>query len=183
MKKGKKRNLKKIYILAVTILLIILVAGALWMFVFKKSANKNYNFSENKEYQAAQESISRYKDATKDSLASSLKFQDEQTLEIKENGETEWVKNPNPKSEEEIKKEVEETIKRSIERWNEDKEENTKVALELIKKELKDTKNEYQIIDILSDREVIIQVVNPDTTELIGLYKVDIVREYVDKQF
>ena len=81
---------------------------------------------------------------------------------------------------EELKKELEEENKRSIERWNEEKDKNVKKAKELLKKELKSDNYNLNIMQVLNDSEVLISVTNPNTTETYAIYKVDIKREYVD---
>ena len=79
-----------------------------------------------------------------------------------------------------MKKELEEENKRSIERWNEEKDKNVKKAKELLKKELKSDNYNLNIMQVLNDSEVLISVTNPNTTETYAIYKVDIKREYVD---
>ena len=91
-----------------------------------------------------------------------------------------FVNDKNPKSKEELKKELEEENKRSIERWNEEKDKNVKKAKELLKKELKSDNYNLNIMQVLNDSEVLISVTNPNTTETYAIYKVDIKREYVD---
>lgn len=180
-KKSIKINKNFVKIAVVLIIVGLIAFGVFNLLAKKRFVNdKNLKPITEEQKKKTEERISNLKKLEDESRLMMKEHENKKIYEVPEPGKLIEKENPNPKSKEELKKELEEENKRSIERWNEEKDKNVKKAKDLLKKELKSDNYNLNIMQVLNDSEVLISVTNPNTTETYAIYKVDIKREYVD---
>lgn len=164
--KNKKQDKLALGIIAAIGLVIILVAG---YYIIKDLRAKKFPAKSYTQIEQIEEGI-------RNLSASQVNEEVEKRVQEVEKNEETKPKNEKEKEEvyEKTKLVVEEELQMSKEDWNPTVKTNIEKAIDIVKKEVKNDKYAYDVIDILLDKRVVVVVKNPDSTEVYEYYIVNV---------